>query len=180
MQAMAERTLSSSRPFEGKLISVRVDEVELQSGGRARREIVEHPGAVAMLAWDGERLGMVHQWRQAAGGTMLEIPAGTMEPGEQPLETARRELAEEIGMAAADWLAGPSFFTAPGFCTEYLSLFLATGLTDADPGSTPDEEEIEVEWLGLDDALRAIDDGRVVDAKSVAGILWLARQLAPG
>jgi ADP-ribose pyrophosphatase len=61
MQAMAERTLSSSRPFEGKLISVRVDEVELQSGGRARREIVEHPGAVAMLAWDGERLGMVHQ-----------------------------------------------------------------------------------------------------------------------
>jgi ADP-ribose pyrophosphatase len=180
MQAMAERTLSSSRPFEGKLISVRVDEVELQSGGRARREIVEHPGAVAMLAWDGERLGMVHQWRQAAGGTMLEIPAGTMERGEQPLETARRELAEEIGMAAADWLAGPSFFTAPGFCTEYLSLFLATGLTDADPGSTPDEEEIEVEWLGLDDALRAIDDGRVVDAKSVAGILWLARRLAPG
>ena len=98
---------------------------------RARSSSI--PGAVAILAWDGERLAMVRQWRHATGQALLEIPAGTLEPGEPPDETARRELAEECGLAAADWDAGPRFYTAPGFCTELMHLYLATDLTDA-PG----------------------------------------------
>jgi ADP-ribose pyrophosphatase len=138
---------------------------------------VEHPGAVAVVAWDGSRLAMVRQWRHAAGEALLEIPAGTTEAGEQPMATARRELAEEVGVAAATWTAGPSFFTAPGFCTERLTLFLATGLHDVEVAA-PEDEVIERSWLPLDDALHAIDAGQIVDAKSIAGILWVARRFA--
>ena len=153
-----------------------MDEVERSDGGRATREIVEHPGAVAIVAWDGARLAMVRQWRHAAEASLLEIPAGTAEPGEEPLVTARRELAEEVGVAASTWIEGPSFFTAPGFCTERLTLFLATGLR-ADDTPAPEDEVLERSWMPLDDALGAIDGGEVVDAKSIAGILWLARRM---
>jgi ADP-ribose pyrophosphatase len=91
---MDERTLSTTHPWTGKRIRVRVDEVERSDGHRTIREIVEHPGAVAILAWDGERLAMVRQWRHATGQVLLEIPAGTLEPDEPPAETARRELDE--------------------------------------------------------------------------------------
>jgi ADP-ribose pyrophosphatase len=176
---MAERTIGSRQVFDGRLLTVRVDDVELPSGRGATREIVEHPGAVAMLAWDGERVALVRQWRQAAGDSLLEIPAGTREPGEDPLTTAQRELAEEVGVSAAQWAQGPAFFTAPGFCTEYLTIFLASELAPADGTAEPDEEGLMVEWLPLGDALAALDEGRIRDAKSVAGILWLARHLQP-
>ena len=172
---MEERTTASTRPFQGKLISVRVDQVDLANGHTATREVVEHPGAVAILAWDGLRLAMVTQWRHATGREMLEIPAGTLDPGESPRATAKRELAEECGLAADTWEEGPSFFTAPGFCTERLTLFLATGLRETD-ASGPDDELLEQSWLSLPDAMTAVDDGRIIDAKSVAGILWLARR----
>lgn len=174
---MPERTLSSDRRYDGRTISLRVDEVELDSGRRTTREVVEHPGAVAILAWDGERLAMVRQWRHATGGALLEIPAGTLEPGEEPLVAAQRELAEEVGRAAATWVDGPVFFTAPGFCTELMHTYLATGLTNAS-ATADDDEELEPSWLTLDEALAAIDEGRIRDAKTVAGILWLARNLA--
>jgi ADP-ribose pyrophosphatase len=174
---MEEHTISSRRPFEGKLIAVRVDTVGLPSGRTATREIVEHPGAVGILPWDGERLALVRQWRHATGAIMLEIPAGTLEPGEAPRATAERELGEECGLAADHWVDGPSFFTAPGFCTERLTLFLATGLREARVDA-PEDEELELSWLPLADAVAAVEDGRIVDAKSVAGILWLAHRLA--
>lgn len=173
-----ERTIRSTTEFVGRLISLRVDEVERPDGRRATREIVEHPGAVAILAWDGTRLGMVRQWRHAAGDVLLEIPAGTMEPGEDPKTTARRELGEEMGVAAAAWATGPSFYTAPGFCTERLTLFLATELEETQV-EAPDDEDVEQEWLPLAEALGAIEDGRIADAKSIAGILWLAGRLKP-
>ena len=176
---MEERTTASTRAFDGKLISVRVDQVVLANGHAATREVVEHPGAVAILAWDGARLAMVTQWRHATGGEMLEIPAGTLEPGESPRATAQRELGEECGLAAGTWNEGPSFFSAPGFCTERLTLFLATDLRETDV-SGPDDELLELSWLSLPDAVAAVDDGRVIDAKSVAGILWLAHRLAAG
>ena len=178
MRGMPERTVSSRRAFSGRLLSLRVDEVELESGRRASREVVEHPGAVAILAWDGEQLAAVRQWRQAAGADLLEIPAGTLEPGELPLVTAQRELAEECGLAAERWVAGPVFYTAPGFSTELLTLFLATGLHQVDVAS-PDDEALERSWLTLPDALAAIDAGGIRDAKSLVGILWLARHVAP-
>jgi len=175
---MVERTISSERPFRGKLIAVRVDRVELPSGRTATREVVEHPGAVGILPWDGDRLALVRQWRHPAGEAMLEIPAGTLDPGESPRQTAERELGEECGLAAGSWEEGPSFFTAPGFCTERLTLFLASELRE-DTFESPEDEELELEWLTLPDALAAVDDGRVIDAKSVAGILWLAHRMEP-
>lgn len=158
------------------MLTLRVDEVEMASGRPATREIVEHPGAVAILAWDGARLAVVRQWRQAAGAEMTEIPAGTLDPGEETLPAARRELAEECGLAAATWEPGPIFYTAPGFCTERLSLFLATDLSPTS-AVAPDDEELESEWLSLTQALDALTDGTISDAKSLVGILWLARRL---
>jgi ADP-ribose pyrophosphatase len=174
-----ERVIASQRPWSGRLVRVRVDDVRLSSGRTASREVVEHPGAVGILAWDGAALALVRQWRHAAGASLLEIPAGTLDPGEVPEATARRELTEECGLAAARWEAGPSFYTAPGFCTERLSLFLATDLTPA-AAQAPDDEELELSWMTLPEALEAIERGSIVDAKSVAGILWLARHVGEG
>jgi ADP-ribose pyrophosphatase len=176
---MEERTVETSRPWTGRRIGVRVDEVERSDGHRTTREIVEHPGAVGILAWDGERLAMVTQWRHATGQALLEIPAGTLEPDEPALDTAKRELAEEVGLAAATWVEGPRFYTAPGFCTELMHLFVATDLTDA-PSIADEDELLEPSWMTLSDAVAAIDDGRITDAKSIAGILWLHRRDAEG
>jgi ADP-ribose pyrophosphatase len=176
---MDERTVATSRPWTGRRIGVRVDEVERSDGHRTAREIVEHPGAVGILAWDGELLAMVTQWRHATGQALLEIPAGTLEPDEPALDTAKRELAEEVGLAAATWVEGPRFYTAPGFCTELMHLFVATDLTDA-PSIADEDELLEPSWMTLSDAVAAIDDGRITDAKSIAGILWLHRRDAEG
>jgi ADP-ribose diphosphatase len=172
---MAEQTLASEMAYTGRLISLRVDDVLLANGHHARREIVEHPGAVVILAWDGERLAVVRQWRQAAGMTLLEVPAGTRDAGEEPAASARRELAEEVGVIAATWQSGPSFFSAPGFCTERLSLFLATDLSKTNDVASPEDEDLEASWLSLPEALAAVDDGRIQDAKSLVAIFWLAR-----
>jgi ADP-ribose pyrophosphatase len=174
---MEERTLRTTRPWSGHTIRVRVDEVERPNGGRTTRDVVEHPGAVAILAWDGSRVAMVRQWRHATGRELLEIPAGTLEPDEPPDETARRELVEEAGLTAATWVFGPTFYTAPGFCDELMHLFLATDLTSV-PAEADEDEVIEGSWMTLDDALAAVDDGRIMDAKTIAGIGWLARRLA--
>jgi ADP-ribose pyrophosphatase len=122
---------------------------------------------------------MVRQWRQAAGRETLEIPAGTRDPGEDPAQTAERELAEECGVTAGRWEPGPGFWTAPGFCTEYLHLWLATDLRPVDAAG-PDDEALEVEWLTLDEALDAVDRGAVDDAKSLVAIGWFARRSRGG
>ena len=173
---MEERTLTSRRVYEGRRITVRVDDVERDDGHRTTREVVEHPGAVAIVAWDGTRLAMVRQWRHATGAALLEIPAGTLEPDEPPAETARRELAEEVGLAAEHWEDGPRFYTAPGFCDELMRIYLATGLSTTD-GASDADEDLEASWLTLADAEAAIDDGRILDGKTIAAVGWLARRL---
>ena len=177
---MAERTIASRRAFDGRLLRVRIDEVALGDGRQTRREVVEHPGAVAILPWDGERLTLVRQWRHPAGRALLEVPAGTLDPGESPETTARRELAEEVELAAGSWERGPAFFTAPGFCTEYLTVFLATDIHPDTTSSHDDDEELEPVSLTLDEALEAIDRGAIEDAKSLVAILWLARRVERG
>ena len=176
---MEERTVSTTRPWTGRRVGVRIDEVERADGRRTSREVVEHPGAVAILAWDGERLAMVRQWRHATGQILLEIPAGTLEPGEPPAETARRELAEEVGLAASAWTEGPRFYTAPGFCTELMHVYLATDLRD-ERADADEDEDLEPSWMTLPEVLGAIDDGGIVDAKTMAAVGWLARRLLAG
>ena len=175
---MAERTVASREAFSGKLLRLRVDEVDLGEGRHAIREVVLHPGAVAILPWDGERLALVRQWRHAAGRALLEVPAGTLDHGEEPGATAARELAEEVQLAAGHWRQGPSFFTAPGFCTEYLTVFLAEGLRDVPDAMAEEDEDLTIERLTLAESLAAIDTGEIEDAKSIVAILWLARELS--
>ena len=120
--------------FEGRIITVREDRFRYDDGGEADREFVAHNGAVGVVCHDGEQLFLVRQPREAVGEPdLLEIPAGKLdEEGEDPLDTARRELAEEIGKQAAEWEPLGSFYTSPGFTDEQVHLFLATGISDAD------------------------------------------------
>ncbi|MDE3076723.1 MAG: NUDIX hydrolase [Chloroflexota bacterium] len=181
---MEERTLSSRQVFAGRLITVRVDEVELANGHRSSREIVEHPGAVAIVALaDDGGLVLVRQYRKAAETLTLELPAGTLSGGEDPLACAVRELKEETGYTARTMDELCSFYTAVGFCTEMMHLFLARGL---EPGeaANEDDESIEVVLMPVEEALEMIDRHTIVDAKTVAGVLWArlfrAGQRVPG
>jgi ADP-ribose pyrophosphatase len=171
------RVIGSRQVWKGHVVSVRVDDVERADGSRTTRDVVEHPGAVGIIAWDGERLALVRQWRHATGGPLLEIPAGTAEPEEPPAETARRELAEEVGVAARSRFTRPRFFTAPCFCTELMHLFLATDLFP-ESAEGDEDEDLEVSWMTLPEALAAVDAGEITDAKSILAVLWLARRLA--
>lgn len=171
-QVEAERTVASREVYKGRLISLRVDEVELPNGRRSTREIVEHPGAVAILAFTGdEQLVFVQQYRKAAERLTLEIPAGTLGAGEQPYACAVRELKEETGFVAQTFAKVCSFYTAIGFCDEMLHLFMAGGLQAGDQ-AYEDDEDIEVVTMPLAAAMERVRDGSIVDAKTVAGVFW--------
>ena len=184
-----ERLVASETIHRGRLLELRLDTVERANGHRARREVVVHPGAVAIVALDPEgRILLVRQYRHPAGRVLLEIPAGTLDrdPGsgatEDPAGAARRELEEETGYRASRWERMGDFWTAPGFATERMVLYLATGLTPAAGDRLePDEDEalelVRVPWR---EALAAADRGEIDDAKSLVGILWVARRLGDG
>ena len=177
-ERLQERTLASETVFEGRLISVRVDEVELPSGQRSKREIVEHRGAVAAvpLTADGEVI-LVRQWRHPAGEALLEIPAGTCEAGEEPLETIKRELIEEICQRAGRVEPLASVYLAPGYSSELIHLYLATELQPEEGQCDPDEQ-IELEMMPLREALRMCRDGELRDAKTVAALLMAGVRMA--
>lgn len=171
-QADAERVLGSERVFVGTLIAVRRDRVATPAGRETTREVVEHPGAVAVvpLLPDG-RVVLVRQYRHAVGRALLEIPAGTLDrPGESAEAAAARELAEETGYRAGRLTPLASFYTAPGFCTELLTVFLATDLTPGEQ-ATMDDEAIAVELVPLDDAPALAARGELADAKTLVGLL---------
>ncbi|MDQ3936115.1 MAG: NUDIX hydrolase [Actinomycetota bacterium] len=160
--------------WAGRIIRVRVDRfVHDDDGEEVQREFVVHPGAVAMVAHDGEYLYLVRQPREATGEqALLEVPAGKLDvEGEEPLETARRELIEEIGKGARTWERMTSVWASPGFTDERFHVFLATDLYDAEPDEDPDENErIEIVRWPLDRLDEAIEDCR--DSKSLIGLLW--------
>lgn len=157
--------------YRGGIFSVREDLFRHEDKGTAERQIVINPGAAAIVAHDGETLLMVCQPREAVGEpALLEIPAGKLEEDETPLEAAKRELAEEAGRAAQSWRHLQSFYASPGFATEELHLFLATGLSRVE--AQPDEgERIEVVEKPLSELDATIDECR--DAKSLVGLLML-------
>ena len=165
------KTIDSKVVAEGRVIKVRVDVIETPDGQRVKRDIVEHRGAVAMVPIDAEgRVILVRQYRHAAGKWLLEIPAGTLDPGEDPLEAAQRELREETGFAAGriDRIGG--CYAAPGYSSEYLYLYLARDLTE-DPLEGDVDEEIELEPVPLTEVRKLIASGEIEDAKSLAALL---------
>ena len=169
----AEKVRSSKRVYQGRLIDLRVDQVETPNGLEAIREVIEHPGAVAVVPIDEHgQVILVQQYRHAAGKVMLEIPAGTLKVGEDPLEAVRRELREETGFEARHIVRIGGLHTAPSFSTEYIHLYLATDLT---PGPTaPDADEvIELRRMPLAEALGLIRTGSIDDSKSVSALLMV-------
>ena len=168
---MPERLVSSRPVFSGRVIKVQVDEVALANGRHSQREVVLHPGAVVMVAEDGEgRILFVSQYRHAAGRTLLELPAGTLEAGETPEATAARELGEETGYEPGRVEALGGFYSAPGFCTEYLHAFLCTELRPSRRQADFDEEIAPVR-LTLAEALDRAGRGEIPDAKTLGALL---------
>ena len=158
--------------WEGRINRVRVDRFRYDDGEESEREIVEHPGAVGVVVHDGETLYLVRQPREAVGDpSLLELPAGKLdEEGEAPLDTAQRELAEEIGKGARTWQHLTSFYTSPGFSNEECHLFMATDLFDEE-AEADENERIEIVEVPLSQLDRVIRDCR--DAKTLVGLLWL-------
>jgi 8-oxo-dGTP pyrophosphatase MutT (NUDIX family) len=173
-----ERT-SSKTVYEGKVASVRVEEFRYADGSTSVREVIGHPGAVAIVAHDERFIYLVRQPREAVReDALLELPAGKLdEPGEAPLDCARRELAEEIGKAASEWRELKRFYTSPGFAEEQVIVYLATGLDDASAHSD-EEERIEVVPWPLGDLDGAIEECR--DSKSLIGMLIFRALRATG
>ena len=169
--------VESQTEWEGRIATVRRERWRQDDGEVVEREVVGHPGAVGIVAWDAERVWLVRQPREAVGDpALLELPAGKLdEEGETPLETARRELAEEIGKRAGDWRELLRFFTSPGFSDEEVVLFAARELSDvADFEPDPGERIEIVEWPleGLDGAI-----AQCRDSKSLIGLMWLRGEL---
>jgi ADP-ribose pyrophosphatase len=169
---LTERFVSGALVFDGNLLKVHRDTVRLPDGSLGEREYIKHPGAVAIVAlFDDGSVLLERQYRYPARREFIEIPAGKLEPGEPPLDTAKRELLEETGYVAAEWTRLGAISTAIGYADETIGLFLAKGLARRtarlDAG-----EFLEVFTLPLDEAIQAVREGRITDSKSVIGLLW--------
>ncbi|HLF28707.1 MAG TPA: NUDIX hydrolase [Anaerolineae bacterium] len=166
-----EVVLTTRRIYAGRIVNLRVDDVRTPDGYETIREIVEHPGAVALVVIDdSDNVLLVKQYRHAVRRITTEIPAGTLAPGEDPAVAAPRELEEETGYTAARFERIGGVHPSPGFCTEYIHLFVVTGLTHGTPHPEVDEE-IEVEHVPWAEALRRVRAGEIYDAKSVSALL---------
>jgi ADP-ribose pyrophosphatase len=166
---------SSEDVYNGKVMALRSDRVVMPGGRVAVREVVEHAGAVAVAALDADdRVMMIHQYRHAVGRRLWELPAGLLDTaGEDPLATARRELAEEAGLTATEWAVLLDIVPSPGFSDESVRVYLARGLTDVGRPQLGDDEEADMvtRWVPLSEAVRMVFSGAIVNATTVAGLL---------
>jgi 8-oxo-dGTP pyrophosphatase MutT (NUDIX family) len=159
----------SRRVFEGKQIGV-----DVERWGEREREIVRHPGAVAIVAVDAAgRVTLVRQLREPARKQLLELPAGTREPDEEPLSTAKRELEEEAGLAGGDWRLAATFYSTPGFCDELVRVYFAEGLEETERAPQEDEE-IELVRVAVEELKPLLPE--IEDAKTLAGLLLYLRE----
>lgn len=178
MKKFEEKTIHSQPIFKGKVISLKVDDVTLPNGETSKREIVNHPGAVAVIAITGEgKLVVVEQYRKALERSIIEIPAGKLEPGELPEVTAARELEEETGYGCNELTYLQSFATSPGFADEVIHLFVARGLYKIENRAAMDEDEfVELMEITVEEGERMVAQQKIFDAKTAFAILWLKMQ----
>lgn len=168
---LKEETLSSNYIYRGRIINVRQDRVRVRGGLITLREIVEHPGAVAVLALnENDEVYLVRQHRQPFNEVLLEIPAGKIEADEAPLECARRELLEETGIEARSWQATGVIYPSPGFCNEKIYLFAAAELTAANMPENDPDENIAVVKIPLHHAVALISEEKIRDAKTIIAL----------
>ena len=167
---MKERKLSSEMKFDGKLIKVTYDIAEV-NGKEAWREVVHHPGASAIVAIDEDnRIIMEKQFRYALNDYLLEIPAGKLDAGEDPLVCAKRELEEETGIIASEWISLGTIATSPGFCNEVIHLYVAKGLSKGEI-HWDEDEYVEVERYTFDELLQRIKEETIKDSKTLSALL---------
>ena len=168
---MAEKTLSSQLIYEGRAVRLRVDTVETAGGRKTTREIVEHDDCVAIIAVDAkDNLLLVRQFRKPVEKELLEIPAGGIDPGEDAEAAVRREMREETGYLPGKVESLGGFYSTPGYCSEYLYLYLASDLTPSQLVAE-DTENIEVVRVPINQVVDLVTSGRICDAKSIAGLL---------
>lgn len=173
---MTFKTIRSKTIYQGRVFDVRQDQVELPDRRVTQLDIVDHKGAVTLIPVDEHnRIWFVRQYRHAAGETLLELPAGVMEENELPEQCAQREVREEIGMAAGKIQKIGEFFLAPGYSTEYMHVFLATGLRPS-PLQGDIDEFLSIDQIPVQEAFKLVDTGHFRDAKTLA-VLLLARPL---
>ncbi len=177
MDDLTEKMLKSETKYRGRIINVKLDEVELPSGNKSHREVVEHPGAVAVIAENDEgRLVLVQQFRYPTGETLLEIPAGKLEPGEPPEECARREMIEETGYRIGKIELLSRIYTTPGFCNEVIYIYRGHDLqyigTPEGSGDADEEENLMPVLIHKQEAITKIKSGEINDAKTIMAILW--------
>ncbi|MCF6459709.1 NUDIX hydrolase [Clostridium sp. Cult3] len=167
-----EKTMKTEKIYEGKVVNLRIDTVELPDKKYSKREIVEHPGSVGIIPITNDGcIILVEQFRKPVEKSLLEIPAGKIEINEEPRETALRELCEETGFTASKLEYLFEFYTSPGFSNEKMYLFVAMGLVEgeAEPGN---DEYIEVKKIKIEDLMNMVVRGEIVDSKTIIGILY--------
>jgi ADP-ribose pyrophosphatase len=171
-----EKVIESTVVYSGRKATLRLDTIDLGDGRTSTREIVEHPGVAAIIPLDAEgNVLFVRQYRLAATDVLLELPAGVLDPGEDAATGAQRELREETGMRAGRLTRlGAEFYVSPGISTEWIALFLAEDLVH-DPLAADEDENIAVERVPLAEAVRMIERGELRDAKTITGVLLVAR-----
>ncbi len=175
MSTLEEKTLKTEHIYSGRIIQVQVDEVELPNGKTSTRELVKHPGAVAVIAiTDDNKLVMVEQYRKPLEKVIVEIPAGKLEKDEEAALCARRELEEETGYECESLELVSSFYTSPGFADEIIHVYVAKGLKQKENAAGLDEDEfVNVLEITLDEALEFIKEKRIFDAKTIFGVQYL-------